>query len=219
MTGNFLEDVWAKREEEVYPNLFGALGPGIFSIGIDVFTSVFKQSADPRWMHIGVFESPPSSAHEDWVYVTSGLSNPWEDDSPPNEASGPSWLGLEFVFRATTSGPWAIQAVQRVAAFEILLAHGRYEGRERLGFGDRIPLRGPIIPDSESQISHLLVAPPTGMPRGFSLPSGTVDFVQLIGISEPEAKFARENGTQALLSLLESRGACRTTDPMRGSLL
>jgi len=32
MSENFLERVWAYREEKIYPELFGELGPGILTL-------------------------------------------------------------------------------------------------------------------------------------------------------------------------------------------
>jgi hypothetical protein len=219
MSEAFLERVWAEREESIYPQLFGDLGPGIFTLHGDTFETVFQQSPDPRWLFTGVFESSPGPKHVDWVYVSSGLSNPWEQAAPAESEDEASWLGVEFLFRTTVQGSWAIQLVQRIAAFEILLAHDRFEGRERLAWGDRIPLRAPIVPSSQSVLTYLLVAPPADGPEGFRLETGLVEFAQLVGISEAEAAFGRENDLEALLDVLRRGGAYSTTDPFRVSLI
>ena len=219
MSEDFLKRVWAHREEQIYPELFGDLGPGIFTLHMDTFDSVFRQSPDPRWLFTGVFECPPCSKHNDWIYVSSGLSNPWEQEAPAASPEEFSWLGIEFVFRTTQQGAWAIKMVQRIAAFELLLAHERYEGRDRLSFGDRIPLRGPIVPGTESALTYLLVAPPADGAEVFQLESGRAEFVQLVGISEREAEFGRENGLDPLLELLRENQAYSKTDPQRSSIL
>lgn len=218
MSENFLERVWADREEHIYPELFGELGPGIFTLDVDTFKNVFERSPDPRWLFTGVFECPPSSKHTDWIYVSSGLSNPWEEDEPADSPDQPSWLGIEFVFRTTEPGQWAIRLVQNVVTFEILLAHDRFEGQGRLGLGDRIPLRGSIVPGNESALTHLLIAPPADGLK-FELESGTVEFIQLVGVSEGEAAFGRENGLGALLRLLADHDAYVTTNPRRTSIV
>lgn len=219
MSDNFLERVWAHREEQIYPELFGELGPGIFTLDVDTFRNVFQKSPDPRWLFTGVFECPPCSKHADWVYVSSGLSNPWEQDEPADSPDQPSWLGMEFMFRTTDQGAWGIRLVQRIAAYEILLAHGRFEGHGHLSFGDRVPLRGPIEPGSESSLTCLLIAPPAVHPKLFQLESGGVEFVQLVGISEREADFGRENGRDALIQLLADQGAYASTNPRRNSIV
>jgi hypothetical protein len=218
MADDFLERVWTVREERIYPELFGHLGSGIFPLDGETFEG-FKQEHDPRWLFTGVFESEPSSKHAGWVYVSSGLSNPWEQDGPAQAADEPSWLGVEFLLCTTEQGPWAIRIVQRIAAYEILLAHDRFPGRGRLNFGDRIPLGGPMVPGSESQLTHLLVAPPAASQQPLQLESGSVDFVQLIGVTEQEAAFGRARGLESLLELLRSGGAYEITDPARSSLV
>ena len=218
MSDGFLERVWAFREEQIYPDVFGDLGDGIFTLDQETF-GVFEQSPDPRWLFTGVFESAPSSKHLGWLYVSSGLSNPWEQEDPNNSPDEPSWLGVEFFLHTTERGPWAIRILQRVAAFEILLAHNRYSGRERLGFGDRIPLRGPMVPQSESLLTHLLVAPPATLQKRFQLQSGWVELVQLVGVTESEAAYGRENGLEPLIEILDGGGAYSVSDPWRQSLV
>jgi len=218
MAGDFLERVWAHREDQVYPELFGNTGFGIFTLDAETF-GVFKQEPDPRWLFTGVFESEPSSKHAGWVYVSSGLSNPWEQDGPAESPDELSWLGVEFLLRSSQQGAWAIRIVQRIAAYEILLAHDRFPGRERLGFGDRIPLGGPMVPGSEGLLTHLLVAPPADQQDVFQLESGCVDLIQLVGITEREAAFGKQNGLDPLLELLRSGGAYEITDPGRASLV
>jgi hypothetical protein len=94
MSEDFLERVWAFREEEIYPEIFGEVGPGIYTLDVDTFKNVFDRDPDPRWIFTGVFECPPSSKHSDWIYVTSGLSNPWQQTGPAVAPDEPSWLGL-----------------------------------------------------------------------------------------------------------------------------
>jgi hypothetical protein len=66
MSDGFLERVWAFREEQIYPDVFGDLGNGIFTLDQETFL-VFEQSPDPRWLFTGVFESAPSSKHFGWL--------------------------------------------------------------------------------------------------------------------------------------------------------
>jgi hypothetical protein len=55
--------------------------------------------------------------------------------------------------------------------------------------------------------------------KGFQLESGSVEFIQLVGITESEAAFGRQNGLDPLLELLRSGGAYQITDPGRASLV
>ena len=68
-------------------------------------------------------------------------------------------------------------------AFQILLCHGRYPGRERLGDYDRLPLRSSIRMEP-SVLTWLMLAPPIGFPRLAQLESGPFEFYQLVGITD-----------------------------------
>jgi len=209
----WFERVWEHREEVLYPSLFGQSSRGIFPIQAEMLTGLFKQETfDPRWLHYGVFEFAPTSTRCSWLYVTSGMSNDWEADRP--NPTTPSGLGCEFVFETTQQSEWAILRLLHVMAFQILLCHGRYPGREPLSDFDRIPLRGSIRPEP-SALTYLMLAPPTRFPREERLESGSFDFYQVVGISAAEAAHARSHDGPALLELLVAHDYFPVTDPDR----
>jgi len=95
----WFEAAWEHREEVVYRELFGEPeGQGIYVLTPAVFERRFGgRGIDPRWLHHGVLVYPPNDRSGSWKYVTSGLSNAWEDDLPnPHDISG---LGTEFCSR------------------------------------------------------------------------------------------------------------------------
>jgi len=212
-----LDRARTQRETEVYPSLFGrSLQVAQFDPGF--FKRTFEQEAELNWLETSVFESAPNEKHQDFVYVSSGLSNPLPDALPPAQGDY-SWLGVEIVLRTTESGGWAVQTLQRAAAFEILLAHERFPNRDRLNPGARIPLGGSIVPGTESKLKFLLVVPSPKELESFELASGRVDFLNVVGITEQEAKFAREQGTETLYEQLRNHNALWVTDPKRDSLV
>ena len=88
----WFEAAWADREENVYPRLFGPESRGNFTLAHSIFLETFRQdSFDPRWLHHGVFDFGPTATRASWLYVTSGMSNAWEDDEP--DPAGPSEFG------------------------------------------------------------------------------------------------------------------------------
>lgn len=213
MDDGLFERVWEYREETLYPQLFGDAGRGIFVIPHELFAKTFGQpDIDPRWLHYGVFEYAPAPSRSSWLYVTSGMSTPWEDEA--GESSAVSGLGYEFVFESSVQGNWAIRRLWQLMAYQILLSHGRYPGREPLGLFDRLPLRSPIWSE-DSEIEHLMIAPadpPTGSQR---LESGSFDLLRIVGITEAEAAFARSHGGDVLLAQLRMSAAFPVTDPAR----
>jgi Suppressor of fused protein (SUFU) len=208
-----LEDVWEHREEVIYPRLFGSKARGIFVLDFDLFTNTFKQeNVDPRWLHYGVLEHGPTDRGT-YHYVTSGASNPWEvepEDYSKQEFSG---FGTELVLETLESAEWPIVVLQRVLAFNILLAHGRYGDSKPLDYWHRVPLGGSITRDSV--LHHVLIAPPNSYSAQFSLSSGKVDLLHVVGITEKEREYAKTNGSEALLKLLKERDAFPVTDPDR----
>jgi hypothetical protein len=214
MDDNWFERVWSYREEDLYPSLFGPTSRGIFPITAEILTSTFKQSTyDPRWITHGVFEFAPTPDRESWLYVTSGLSNAWE--SSTTNPSGVSGLGCEFIFETINAGDWAILRLLHLMTFQILLAHGRYEGRGPLELYDRLPLRGSIRPQP-SDIQSLMVC--QSALEEVPLESGRFSFYQVVGISEEEATFARANGGDKLVEKLVTAHAFPVTDPDRHSV-
>ena len=208
-----LEDVWEHREEVIYPQLFGPKARGIFVLDFNLFTHTFKQAdVDPRWLHYGVLEHGPTDRGT-YHYVTSGGSNPWENE-PENYAKQEfSGFGTELVLETPESADWPIVVLQRLLAFNILLVYGRYGGSKPLDYWHRVPLGGPIT--RNSALHHLLIVPPNSYTSQFSLASGKVDLLHVVGITEKERDYAKANGSEALLRLLKERGAFPVTDPDR----
>lgn len=214
-----LEGVWAVREEEVYPNLFGPVSRGIFPLSQELFLERFGQSdVDPRWLFLGVIEFAPTSSRQSWLYVTSGYSNPWDEDPSEYDLNGESGAGVEFTFAVSEQGDWAIQTLQNMMAFDLLLGAGRFPGRDRLSLHDRIPLRAPINGAADCEIRNLMLVEREDGEQEFILPSGEVILVGFTGMTDTELAFAKTHGSNALLDQLRSAGYHPVTDPHRKSL-
>ena len=213
-----LEEVWRIREEQVYPSLFGGTSRGIFTLTQALFRDRFGQTdVDPRWLFLGVFEFAPTSKRPVWIYVTSGHSNPWDEAPDVFIPNGPSGTGVEFLLATTEQGEWAIREVLNLLAFDLLLRAGRFPGKPPLADGDRIPLRAPINGDPTCVLRNILISFVGETWPGFSLPSGAVRFLTLVGISDAEVFFAKTAGSDALAAALSAKG-CSVTDTRRQSL-
>jgi hypothetical protein len=212
----WFERSWEFREETLYPELFGTLSRGIFTLPPELFRAEFGlKDVDARWLHCGVLEYAPGAKRSSWLYVSSGLSNEWDRENPaPELVSG---LGAEFVLETPERNEWAVPLLHRLMAFQLLLAGGRYQGKTPLGDFDRIPLGAPLA-SPDSQLHWLMLGPPTRFPRRALLESGHFDFTQIGGLSDAEAGFAREKGGSALLEELLTHLAWPLCNPARATI-
>jgi hypothetical protein len=215
-----LEEVWRIREEDIYPSLFGPAAAGIYPLSQELFSQRFRQTdVDPRWLFCGVFQFPPTPARTSWLYVTSGHSNPWDQEPDAYNPTAESGFGVEFVFLSSEQGDWAIQTLQNMLAFDLLLGAGRFPNAGPLALGNRVPLHAPINGDPACAIRNLVLTEPEGIADGFSLPSGRVLLAAFTGISDAERDFAKTNGSAALIGRLRAAGCHPVTNPRRKSLL
>lgn len=214
-----LERVWKICEEEVYPTLFGPISRGIFPLTQQLFEERFGQiDIDPRWLFHGVFEFAPTADRPSWLYVTSGYSNPWEQEGADYDPEGESGAGVEFTFAVSEQGDWAIRTLQHMLAFDLLLGVGRYAGADRFSLHDRIPLRAPLNGQPNCQLRNLILVEREDGPQEFSLPSGQVILVGFTGMTDAELGFAKTHGSLALIEKLRAAGYHPVTNPNRKSL-
>lgn len=215
-----LEEVWRIREEDIYPSLFGETRKGIYTLTPGIFERRFSGAEiEPSWLFYGVFEFAPTEARPSWLYVTSGRSNPWDDEPDAYDPEGQSGDGVEFLLASTVQGNWAISLLQIVLAYDLLLSVGHFPDGERIGPGHRIPLNAPIDGRAECALRHVFVSQPDVLPTGFSLPSGRVDFLTFTGATDDEIGFARQHSTSALIDILREKRAYPATDPARRSAI
>ena len=120
----WFEGIWADREDRLYKAFFGETGPGIYTISRTMFESMGRPDPDPRFLTHGVFECPPTEARPQWVYVTSGMSNPWGDSPETVNPAAPSGLGYEFTLHTPMQAQWAIRVLQWLMAVQLLVAAG-----------------------------------------------------------------------------------------------
>jgi hypothetical protein len=214
-----LEEVWAYREEHLYPRLFGNTWRGIFPLPKELFTDTFDQSnVDPRWLHLGVFEFAPTDERRSWLYVTSGGSTPWESDPSEYKPDAYSWLGVELVIEAAEQAEWPIRALQRLLAYHVLVCHGRYGDVSALDYGHRVPAGGAVDGTTNSVLRFFALAKPSHYPAYGQLASGRFDFLHAVGITEGERDFAKATSTADLVAALDLQGAFPVTLPGRAQI-
>ena len=213
----WFEAVWSDREDRAFKELFGDLGKGVYTAGPSAYQRYGKQP-HPGWLNHGVFACPPNVKRDAWLYVTSGLSNPWNLDQPGQDPSGFSGLGFELAIETPQPASWAVPLLHNLMAYELLVAVGTYADQDLLEYGNRVPLGGSITPEFDSAIRWLLVEPPKHYPASFQLASGRVDVFRLVGATDAEVELARQTDQDMLVALLQTGGAWQRTDAARASL-
>lgn len=201
-----LEAVWAHREDVVYPEMFGQESRGIFPLSQNAFQPFPGAQIDPRWMHYGVFEFAPTEGRGSWLYVTSGQSNPW--DTPPDEyrEDALSGAGVEFSIETQENGDWAIRFLLRMLAYDLLLAAGHFGEKPPFRLHDRIPIGGPLDGSAGTAVTNAILHAPESYPISFQLPSGKVEILQFIGVTDDEVDLSRSEGFEALRAKLLAEG-------------
>ena len=198
-----LEGVWELREETVYPHLFGPNVRGIFPLSTETFRPLNDAKIDPRWLHCGVLEFSPTKDRESWLYITSGYSNPWEVEAENYNNEEFSGSGVEFSIETQEAGDWAIVFLQRMLAFDMLLTSGHFGERPALGIHDRIPLNSPINGQNETAVRNAILHKPVSYEHIFNLPSGKVEILQFVGVTDDERDLARDKGFDELAKKLQ----------------
>lgn len=206
----WLEEIWAEREDVIYPALFGTLR-GIFPIPHTRFETIGAEF-DPRWLTIGVFESAPTPSRASWLYVTSGLSNPWDDEASPEEYVG---YGCEFAIETSEQGEWPISLLHHLAAMQLSSIAERIS-MEPLSMGDRVALHG-AIDRRESVLRRVLLSEPVTFPALLRQRCGIADWLFCTGITEEEKAYGASHGHDELVRHLRESGALPVTDPHRSS--
>jgi hypothetical protein len=205
---SFLEESWEEREEKSYKEIFGDTGPGIFPLSNEIFDRMNAKGIDPRWLTHGVFKCPPNGNRNTWAYVTSGMSNPWETE----EAEEYSGLGVEFLMETENEETWAIEVLQTLMAYNLLLAAGQMGDYPPLDYGHRVPLAL-----SES-IKAMMFAYPINFPANFSIKSGSVDLLQAVGITPSELEAAKRTSSEEIKEKLISNAGGLLTCKERASV-
>ena len=206
---SLLEESWEEREEKFYKEIFGDLGPGIYPLSSEIFERMNAEAIDPRWLTFGVFKSSPSEKRNTWAYVTSGMSNPWEDEEP-EEYSG---FGVEFVMETREESDWAIEVLQTLMAYNILLASGQMGDYPMLDYGHRVPL---ALSDT---IKTMMFTYPLNFTESFSIKSGQVDLIQAVGITAEELEYAKQNSSEELKQKIISQTGSLVTSKERKSVV
>ena len=137
--------------------------------------------------------------------MTAGLSTPWHlngvADLPPHPFETKSGLGFELLLRTTEFSDWAISLLNRLMVYQLGTFEGRVVGSV-IASGQRIPLLGLGCVPVGSSIEAVAIGVPRDIEPAFTLRTGTVDLLQVVGITREEYAWSVENGVEALVEAL-----------------
>ncbi|MCA1196383.1 suppressor of fused domain protein [Sphingomonas sp. R647] len=149
-----------------------------------------------------------------WHFVSYGLSELYGKDSDNAEVSG--W-GFELTFRlgcdeAEEDPPaWAFSLMQNLARYV-------FQSGNVLGDGEWMNANGPIALETETQLMALAFIKDPELPQIDTL-HGSVDFIQIVGLTLDEMEAGKQWQTRGLLDALLPYMPLWTTDLSRSSLL
>ena len=214
----WFEDIWRDREERVYPELFGELPKTVLPIRPEALRAILGQNAtlEDDWLHMAVIEIAPNDKHTDWLYVTTGFSQPWKIEDPDQlDRNGYSGYGYEMILRTPERAGWAVDVLHRLSAYQIGVYNEKMRGK-LFEYYDWMPLNGPISPQTPDSVVHgmALIRPHDHAAR-FELRSGQVDLLQIAGITGEELAYGLSLGMPRLERMLYEDGAAPTTNPAR----
>jgi hypothetical protein len=217
----WFQDIWRDREERAYPELFGELPSTLIPLREETLRNILGPGVtlDDNWLHHAVVEVAPNSKHPDWLYVTTGLSQPWKIDDPAKlDRNGFSGLGFEMVLRSRDRAGWAVDVLHGLMAYQLGVYNEVKRGK-LFEYYDWMPLNGPISPrQPESEVRGMFISRPPDYPARFELRSGQVDLLQIVGITGPELAYGLSLGMRRLEKLLYEQGAAPVTNPSRLSI-
>lgn len=209
------EDCWADRDEVEYPKLFGAISEEVFTLDqTDALQAWLEsdlaqvQELDPNWGPMGVRVAPPSEQYPYWTYVTSGLSNPFTVAPGAEVDEGAaSGIGYEMVIHTAEEAQWPVLRLLDMMAYNLVCLRA-------FALNHRYPVEGSLT-GGETKLNGFVFVRDTSRPAEFTLPSGKVQLLTLVGTTRNEMAFSRSNGMDKLMAKLHDAGAGLITRPER----
>ncbi len=172
-----------------------------------------------NWPGGGIFQYEPKESRTGWHYVTHGLSQP---DKPilktEKNEDACSGFGIEFVISTPDLNNWAPNVLMNLVKYLL------FQKTSKIIYPyHRLPCNGPIVTDTDTQITHLLAVPSPEYENEIQLPAGFCELVHMVGITENEFNRAVSwgsgtGGSIILFDVLQKYKVGNLTDPTRNCL-
>lgn len=163
-------------------------------------------------VRITIMAYAPNETRPYWMYVTSGLSNPWFQD----EAGDVSGFGCELMVKSNKDGRWPLKLLRRLCQYIL-----SYSGT--LSPGVIVNMAAPLTENKPGNLNNIFVWYADEAPDClYQLPSGVFGMFCTVGITEDECQFAEsinEYGCWSIQQVLRQTGVGQITDPNRSSVM
>lgn len=157
-------------------------------------------SFDPLWLHNGAFAFEPNTTRSFWLYTTAGLSTPWHAQTD-EELTAPSDAASAVGYELSMATPGFSDRPIRILNVLMLVSLGVWSGRlagALLERGERLPMRPMGLQFSDTKIATLLTTKPPFSPDEFTISSGRVRWIHLLGIMQDEHQWLEATPDVAL---------------------
>jgi hypothetical protein len=150
-----------------------------------------------NWSGGGIYQYPPGHGRRSWHYVTSGLSQPPIDGEGTAESIEDedgerySGFGIELVLSTSGKAAWAPHVLVNLVKYLLFQKNARV-----ILPGDRIPCNGPLVLDTNTQLTHLVATTSDEYETEIRLPAGKCHLVHLVGATQQEVSQALTLGNR-----------------------
>lgn len=190
---DILTQAWEEREEKVYKSIFKNFPKEI--ITPEDPSKVVVGGVNLVHSCAGVYMIEPTENLPYWTYITSGLSNPFDELTGNDESI--SGYGIELVLQTLKKEYWPVNLLFNLMGY--ILETGKV-----LSWWHSMPCNGPIkADDSTCNITTILCVHPQHLPRTFELVTGGVDLIQIYGITDNEYSYCKINSSYNLINKLK----------------
>ncbi len=190
-----------------FSQLYGSLEPKHYG----TIVKYMMGGADPL---DGISAYPVDGLVPHWHFVTYGLTELYEKESPRAEVSG---FGFELTFRLAREqdevGPPAF-----ALSFLQNLARCVFDSGQPFSSGHTMDLNGPIASGRVTKITAVCFVTDPDLPS-IDTPHGRVEFIQIVGITRDELMAAKAWQRSSFIEVLSRVSPKLVTDLGRASIL
>jgi len=192
-------DEWMAKRQKHYRKFLGPMSDKVM------------HSTNVHQVHVDIYQFEPSPKRPYWTLITGGMS-----DKRQNVPDGVDWASGRSEVLAYVKEPY-----ERIFAVLKLLAEMPFEEDSYMHWFHTISVGEPVTARQTELTCAFLLPPFFEKPKFDTLRIGgdKVDFLMMVPITMQERHYAKKNGGQALLEVLEEADFGPVVDENRKSLV